>query len=302
MVKKMRRKAIGQGTGTIVMTLPIEWIRERGLKKGDYLEVSINNKDLIIGYEKTGQPKEEKLRLGKNLSPLKHDLVSAYCQGAERIKIMFDARETVDSQGNKIRAYKAVQDIVNNSLMNVQVEQSSDGSYLIEEITKSRAEDFAITLKKIFSQVSTISGSCLTAFQEKDKTKLHDVPYTFKTIERLCFYALRLLNKHHLPQYKTHNICTIIEIIREIANTVRHIAKHYTKEEKGIQAVALPDELIKITIEVFDNRDKIEQFHQTRDALLLKFGQAKIKRGLRENIFTIRELTGTLLRARLRMG
>ena len=86
------RKAIEMGEGTILVSLPKDWVRKNGIKKGDTLSVEeLSGRKLIVRPYEGGQdePKEVVVDYpGDGLSQVTNDVTGAYLLGYDVIKII----------------------------------------------------------------------------------------------------------------------------------------------------------------------------------------------------------------------
>jgi phosphate uptake regulator len=86
------RKAIEMGKGTILVSLPKDWVRKSGVKKGDTLSVEelSGTKLLVKPFEGgEGGPKEITVEYpGDDLSQVTNDVTGAYLLGYDVIKVI----------------------------------------------------------------------------------------------------------------------------------------------------------------------------------------------------------------------
>jgi phosphate uptake regulator len=86
------RKAIEMGEGTILVSLPKDWVRKNGIKKGDTLSVEeLSARKLMVRpYEGGGdEPKQISIEYpGDDLSQVINDVTGAYLLGYDIIKMV----------------------------------------------------------------------------------------------------------------------------------------------------------------------------------------------------------------------
>ena len=86
------RKAIEMGEGTILVSLPKEWVKKNGIKKGDTLSVEeLSARKLMVrplqGGE--GEPKQVTVEYpGEDLSQVTNDVTGAYLLGYDVIRVV----------------------------------------------------------------------------------------------------------------------------------------------------------------------------------------------------------------------
>lgn len=88
------RKAIEMGEGTILVSLPKEWVRRNGIRKGDTLSVEeLSARKLMVrpieGAE--GEPKQITIEYqGDDLNQLTNDVTGAYLLGYDLIQVVWN--------------------------------------------------------------------------------------------------------------------------------------------------------------------------------------------------------------------
>ncbi len=86
------RKAIEMGKGTILISLPKEWVKKNGIKKGATISVEeISARKLLVSpYERKGdEPKQIAIDYpGEDVSQVTNDLTGAYLLGFDVIKVV----------------------------------------------------------------------------------------------------------------------------------------------------------------------------------------------------------------------
>ena len=85
------RKAIEMGEGTILVSLPKDWVRKNGIKKGDTLSVEeLSGRKLLVRPFEGGEgvPKQISIEYpGDDLSQVTNDVTGAYLLGYDIIKV-----------------------------------------------------------------------------------------------------------------------------------------------------------------------------------------------------------------------
>jgi len=305
----MKRTIIQQGAGYTV-TLPVEWVKKYGIKKGDSLEVSVHEKSLVIEHDKEAQVEAVKLKLTKNRNQIINSIVSAYRTGAEEVHVHFDKNDISDRHGALHKTSRIVQETV-NSLTGFSIVDQKNGYFLIKDIAKARSENFDAVLRRAFILLLNISEESMKGVQDKDRNSIEEIPLLYESIRQLVNYALRLLNKHESLYRKTTHLYSVVNHINDIADSFRHLAKHYSHP-----SIKMTKELAKLHKDLHDSlramyeafykfdEDKIERYFEMRDKLYLdyrKFKGLKQADGILENIGYIRAMSTNIVRERMGM-
>ena len=86
------RKAIEMGEGTILVSLPKDWVRKNGIKKGDTLAVEeLSGRKLMVRPYEGGQDEPKQFVVdypGDDLSQVTNDVTGAYLLGYDAIAIV----------------------------------------------------------------------------------------------------------------------------------------------------------------------------------------------------------------------
>lgn len=87
----MNRKLVKQAGSAFTITLPIDWIRENGLKAGDEISIEKDCSNLIIKSSNRIVGEKATLNFGKIPKRLKYALInSAYAKGLDELEVLFE--------------------------------------------------------------------------------------------------------------------------------------------------------------------------------------------------------------------
>ena len=86
------RKAIEMGKGTILVSLPKEWVRKNGIRKGDDLAVEeISPRKLMVRPYQRGEDERKQISIdypGDDFGQVANDLTGAYLLGYDVIRVV----------------------------------------------------------------------------------------------------------------------------------------------------------------------------------------------------------------------
>ena len=86
------RKAIEMGKGTILVSLPKEWIRKNGIKKGAEFSVEeLSPRKLLVSPREGGEDEQKEIVIdypGDGMGEVTNDMTGAYLLGFDKIKIV----------------------------------------------------------------------------------------------------------------------------------------------------------------------------------------------------------------------
>ena len=62
----MKRNIVKQGHSTLMVSIPMKWVKKYNLKKGMQVDVEDNGRDLIISTKSELEPKKKEIKHMKN--------------------------------------------------------------------------------------------------------------------------------------------------------------------------------------------------------------------------------------------
>ncbi|MEK6964485.1 MAG: AbrB/MazE/SpoVT family DNA-binding domain-containing protein [Nanoarchaeota archaeon] len=184
----MKRKVIQLAHSTAVISLPSKWVKKYGIKKGDEIDVSEEENQLVVQAEQIGSPKKQEIEV--NLSGVSHrvlmwTLVAVYRAGYDRIRILYD--DTLQ--------FEQFHRFVSQLLEGFQVTQEGEGYCVIEGVSKERETDFQSLFKKSLRLISAVGNASLENIKNGEIKKLQDVLVLEEINNRLTILCERMLTK-----------------------------------------------------------------------------------------------------------
>ncbi|MDP2750450.1 MAG: AbrB/MazE/SpoVT family DNA-binding domain-containing protein [Nanoarchaeota archaeon] len=299
----MKRKIIKQGNGAYVLTLPIDWIRTNNLQAGDTLTASQRDNALVLRHDggKTDKVVEIKINT-PNLNLIKHRILSAYLSGATEVNLYTNFTELQDRNKRKVDINQFVRGYA-NSLHSFSVVEQKDNYFKIIEVSASSNNGFDSMLQQAFNSLLLMGEQSLSALKEGNIKEIEDLNFKYKDVKRFTNYCIRLLNKLEYKDYKkTANIYAVVNYIEKIADTYRHIAKHFRKNPDNdiIRMYNGVNAMVRLNISIYNKFDdtKLEEYFMIRDKVYLdvyKSNKNKDK-ALLENIEYLRWLSTHLMK------
>jgi len=227
-----RRKVIRQGKGTLTMSLPMEWIRQAGIKPGGELFVEQKGLQLVVSPTIGQRPaKESQIDLGELSRPLAFVMIyNLYIRGDEEIRIKFDDPETLDSVTDAAR-----------SLIGFEIVEQSGGSCTLKELARGESEDFDTLLRRVMLLLLSIAEEGQDALKRGDKALLISLAKRDKTINSLVSYCLRVLNKRGKGDIqKAMHLYTLLNLLEQLGDCYSRFYQDVGKT--GPKALAITKE------------------------------------------------------------
>ena len=180
----MKRSIVQQGPTTMMVSLPIKWVRKYELKKGEQVDIQENGRELIISTEHEQAPKRKRIQLlHEQYYYIWREIAAAYVSGYEEIEIHY----------NNPKALPIIEEAVNTTLTGFEIIEQRKSSCLLTQISKGEKEHFRAIIKRLFLGLLQASESFLEYLETgvRDETVLS----LERTNNRQAYYLKRLLTK-----------------------------------------------------------------------------------------------------------
>lgn len=220
-----------------MISLPRDWAKRQGLKKGDEMEIKEAGKQLVLTPEK--EQAGEKVEI--DVTNLDKSLIwryfgAAYRKGCEEIKLSF-------KQNNE--AVQEIPEIANRFIGMEMVEQGKN-FYVMRELTAAKPEEFESILKKTFQLLISMSESMLAAAKTSDKESLQNIKHADSTINKFADYCFRILNqKGYKDPQKTISFYMIIKQLEDIGDDYKSLAEEIARTKTTNKTIGIMDEINK---------------------------------------------------------
>lgn len=294
----MERKLIKHGASSLTLTLPNNWLKERGLKKGDSLNINIQGNNLIIGSGKGINLEKANVDVtGLDRTSIVLIVQSLYRYGYKTIEIHSKDSEVVHFRKEEYRNLSSVMYEAVNRLIGAEITQSSLHNYTIQYIPEESDKNFIIILRRIFRLLSEMIETLVSGLEKNDKAVLESIEFQQINTIKFINYCLRTLNIYGYPDVKKtcfyyYTIASISKLHNFIVNCSRNVLRLNLKlNKKSIESIKRVNHSFKLFYELFYNYDykKIYELDKNRDELKHEF--FKIYKTLpKDDIFVVSSL------------
>ncbi|MDP2906584.1 MAG: AbrB/MazE/SpoVT family DNA-binding domain-containing protein [Nanoarchaeota archaeon] len=224
----MKRKAIQMAGKTIVISLPSDWVKKFGIKKGDELELLEKNKKLEISI---GRLTELKKILNLDLSNesdkiIKHTVSILHKIGFDELHIKYKN----DSQ------FKILEEVINSMLLGYEILDKSQNTCLVKSITKIDEAELNNVIKKTFFVILECSRTFVEIIKNESFNKLDEIKdYELKN-NKLTNYCHRIINKLHEEQGSELSYCyLILWELENVCDEFKYMANFFKTNPKGLK-------------------------------------------------------------------
>lgn len=222
----MKRKIIKLGTATLVASLPAKWIKEFGLKQGDYLEVNERKGDLVLSTDRELSRNEKKVDLkGLNTKLASYFLEAAYSMGYDKIEVIHEAQIQEYKTHKNIKTSGFIQE-ASNQWIGIEIIEQSETRTILKDLGGVSDLEADNILRRIFLLTKWMFAECLEAVKKRDLEELKAINVRTKNIFRFITYYNRLLNKKGYKDFnKTAVMYKNLRVMEEIVEILNYIAK-----------------------------------------------------------------------------
>jgi phosphate uptake regulator len=194
----MERKLVKQGRNALTVTLPASWLKERGFKAGDIINLEERNNELVIssGLKR----KKSSITLDAKdyeLNMINHKVMGAYVEGFDEIVVLNN------KEGDITR--------IARMLLGFVIEERNIEKTILKSIVDLPEDNFNIVLRRaalILTQVAVKTEEVALG-----KASRGEVADEEDLLDHNLFYCLRYLNKYENSEksYKYFLLCANLE-------------------------------------------------------------------------------------------
>lgn len=282
----MKRKIIKLGTATLVASLPAKWIKEFGLKQGDYLEVEERKGDLVMSTEKSiAKGEEKKIDIkGMNSKMAVSYLSGAYSLGYDKIEVLHDPN--IKEYGSNVtrKTTEFMQDTV-NKWIGMEIIEQSDNRTILKDLGGVSGNEADNILRRIFLLTKWLTPECVQAVRNRKKDELKEIDIRARNVYKFLYYYRRLLNSKGYKDFNktavmyqnTFQIGDIVRMLQLISSETAGFSKSYSP--KALHIFDKINSLVeKLDILFFDfDREKANNIYVEREEILKEIRKEKVK-------------------------
>jgi len=180
-------RSIMRSGGSLVVSLPRDWVEAVGLGEGDYIVVEVAGSSLIISPTRVERESEVKLKFESDTRSLVDKIVAAYLMGYDSIRVSFpqQVKETLESELFYLKG----------RLTGLEIVESAETSLLLRMVI----DPLELKPSEVLRRMWKLSDDMLRySFSPMDETG-QEVSGLLEKIEdevdRLYFYMVRILRK-----------------------------------------------------------------------------------------------------------
>lgn len=292
----MRRKVNLVGQNTLTVSLPSRWAKEKGLKKGDEIDLVEDGNDLLISCENS-KPKNKEITIditGLDRTAIMFEVRSPYRLGYQKIILNFKNVMTRYYRDNKEVSVISCIHQEANRLIGLEIIKESKNQCILKDYSANLDNEFDNSVRRLFYLLKETADDFLINLKNKDKKTLYNVIIQkHDTITKHVSYCLRLLNKGiNISNPKSnvlyHVIFSIDSIIDNLKYVCREILPNSEKDlsKRSLKIIEDIVYLIKLYIDIHFNfnNDKVLDFIKRRYIIQKSFFKITSKMNVYDSV------------------
>jgi phosphate uptake regulator len=174
----MQRKIIKLATNTLVVSLPSQWAKQHGIKKGDAVEITEYPHKLTIATQQSAQ-KKSTLSLGAP-SLAGRQINIAYKHGYDEIEVQYEDPKSYSAMAEELQ-----------NLIGFEVVSSGKNHCTVKNIASGEIENFDTVLRRTFLTVLDMAEAAEQHAKEHTITAAEHLELCEKNIDKLTDFCKR---------------------------------------------------------------------------------------------------------------
>lgn len=197
----MKRKLIQMAGKTMVVSLPSNWVKKYGLKKGDEIDLEEQGPRVVISTNKEYGIETVNVNLkGATERVIRWTLSALHKSGFDEIVIDHDEKETV----------KLIEELIKDLFIGFTIMEQTKERCILKSISKDQESELDPTLRRAFLVTISIGEETLDAIKKENFKDLKELATKERMNNQLTNFCERILNK---KGYKDHKKTSFVYVI-----------------------------------------------------------------------------------------
>ncbi len=214
----MKRKVIQIADKTLVVTLPSDWVREWGVKKGEEVDVLANGPRLIVSTSEQRDLKKGDIDVSNATErTLRWLLSSLHKKGYDEIEVRTDNPEHA----------VLIDELLKDLFLGFAVVHRSGSLCVIRSLSKELDDQLQVIVRRAFLVTLDLADQSLAFAKAKKFSEMRSLLSLEKANNQLTNFCERILNKRGLDEpVKTSFLYVIMWNLEKIADEYKYICEH----------------------------------------------------------------------------
>ncbi|MBI4919095.1 phosphate uptake regulator PhoU [archaeon] len=209
----MKRKIVQHGSSSLTVTLPVKWVDQFNLKKGDEINVEEAGDTLLVSTDKSVSVSKKIVSTSDYGLFTKNNLSHLYQLGYDEIEITFEDSKTLDEIKERIPG-----------CIGYEIIDQKANKVFIKSIATTLETEFDTLLRKSFLITNEMTNSIMECLEKKEYSKLKEARNMESLNNKFTDVCIRILNKkgYKVPR-RTMQMYEIVKNIERIADEFKYI-------------------------------------------------------------------------------
>jgi phosphate uptake regulator len=221
------RKVIPLGNSSLVVSLPIEWVRQNKINKGDLVDVNIqNDQSLIITPEYEREPREDKISLtieeNEPEESITRIIIGCYLNGYETI-ILKSKKKFSNKQ------HQAVRSTIKS--LYLRIIESTTSKITIQTLMDETKASVLLSIERMHLITGSMCDDVLNSMRYRDMDLARSVVNLEDDVDQYLFFLLRLIRSALIyPPLASELELELVDCLdwQTLIYRIEHVADHIT--------------------------------------------------------------------------
>ena len=247
----MKRRVVKHGPSTLIISLPVKWVKQHGVAPGHELDVIESGKSLLVTTEKQ---EESGRSIAVDVSNLDRSTIivyvrSLYRRGYSEIKVMFKKNAVHHFREGKDVNVLSILHEETNRLIGMEIIEQRENYCIIKQISESTEKEFSSILRKVFFQLEAAFEDLITGLKKKDLSEIANMQEKHDTIAKFVSYCVRLLNQGKVEDSENApQLYHLLVSVDLMADMLKYFSRDVIKNKQSFSP-----ESIKVLEEILQN-------------------------------------------------
>ncbi len=234
----MKRRVVKHGLSTFIISLPADWVKRYGVKRGDELDVEEKGPSVVVHSGKS----EKVGNIEVNISDLDRTSIvqlvrTLYKLGYDEITLRFKQQTIPHLRTGQQKTVISVIHEELGRLIGLDVVQQREDVCVLKMLTQMNPDEFQPTLRRAFLQLIDMQRDLTEGAAKHDLPLLETLEEKHNTITKLLNYCDRLLHQHgYDPAEKTSTMQTLVVLIDKLLDTSKNAGRRISGLKKPLSA------------------------------------------------------------------
>jgi len=239
----MKRSIVQQGPSTLMVSIPMKWVKKYNLKKGMQVDIEEKGRDLLITTESKKEPKKKEIKLlNSDKGYIWRVLSAAYVSGYDEIKVEYPTAES----------FETIENFALNTFVGFEIIEHHKNYCVLKQILIEDPKEFETIMRRIFLTLLHASEQFLSILETGKN--LESIFPLERTNNRQTYYLRRILTKEGFArEEKTTFASVLVFLLEQLMNEYKYstweiekrknkkaqkeIIEHYKKIHKKMELI-----------------------------------------------------------------